>query len=350
MLGISGAGKTSYMAGLAQRMCNVGVGGFTIAPTGSNAAAAAVERSRFTQLMFSSNDYYFPPGTISTSKWIFALSKNGKAGPLFEWVDFRGGFIDQLHRGVDETSRSQVEEFLRYAQASDALLIFVDSVRLYRYQDNPSALEAFIRVSPLFQYLIDISREDCSRPGRSIIIVNTKADSDLLPSDMQRDNFMPLNLLSHRLFRRHIDPLFAFGWHVGFCSVGAVGIGSVKSTENPPKSFREPPEISVSISNHPNPINVETPLLYCLLQEVRRISALGENRVAQLDYERSRLEKERTLWNYALSKIQGTPLAGDMVRDIEVKLRQEKNVLHSFRSLMPDLEALVRGKILVASV
>jgi hypothetical protein len=345
MLGISGSGKTSYMAGLAQRMCNIGVGGFTISPTGHDAATAAIERSKFTRLMFSSNDYDFPPGTTNTTDWIFALSKDGGSGVHFEWIDFRGGFLDQLQTGIDPSSHSDVQTLLQYAQASDAILVFVDSIRLFKYQGNQAALEQNTRLPALFQYLIDSSISQGDNVKRTLVVVNTKADSDLLPQSLQANHFSQLNDLARRELEKYLQPLYKFGWNVAICSAGAVGIGCVTSIETPAKSFKQIATIAATITDHPNPVNVETPLLYCLLQEIRRISSLVSNSVAHKEYAKRKMERENVYLDYIKSALQKTETVGQRLSSIDKKLLEEKTLLKSFQSLIPELENLIRGKI-----
>lgn len=350
MLGISGSGKTSYMAGLAQKMSSIGVGGFTISPAGSDAAASAIERSKFAKLMFSNNDFDFPPGTTNTTNWVFSLAKHGVGSVFFEWVDFRGGFIDQIYTGVDDGARTDIEEFLRYAQASDAILIFVDAVRLYRTQGNRGAFERLTRLPALFQYLIDFSAQESSRVNRTLVVVNTKADSDLLPQSLQSNNFQQLNELSRRELASYIDPLHQFGWRVAICSTGAVGVGCVKSTEEPAKSFREAPRVSVEITADPNPANVETPLLFCLLQEIRKLTALATSSVHHREYVRQQIERESRLLDFLKVALQNSPTIRERIANLDTKLAEDRGLLASFQRLIPELEGLLRGKMLLISV
>jgi hypothetical protein len=352
MLGISGSGKTSYMAGLAQRMCNSGVMGITISPTAETSEASAVARSNFSRVQFANNKFQFPAGTMSTTNWNFALARAGKHVCHFDWVDFRGGFIDQLHTGVDTDKKGDIEGFLSYAQASDGILVFVDMIQAYRLRDDQDAFEHFSRLPAIFRFLIDTTstRRSMTVSPKSLVIVGTKADSDLLPKDLQTENFSGLNELLRRQIFRYAAPLLSSGWKIAVCSVGAVGLGKVTSTEAASDSVLEPPTVVTKITGMPSPINVEVPLLYCLLHELRKIVDLGSSRIAHNEDLAARARGEKGLGDWMISLLTKAPSAAEQLIDYERRIAAERNLLTQFLPAIPEIEEILRPKLVALSI
>ena len=342
MLGISGSGKTSFMAGLAQRMSQDSVSGYTISPAALSAMDAAFARANLQQIQFAQNNFTFPIGTTSTTTWTFNLLRSGKEVCFFEWIDFRGGYLDQLHDGIKEGNETELQEFLAYVQASDAVIIFVDSIRAVKYHKSPGAFQQFTKVPGIFRFLIDISRN--SRP-KTFIIVGTKADSDLIPPALQANGFAGLSNIVAEATKSFYTPLLENHWSGAIASVGAVGVGKVVSTVKVASSFREVDMVSTEIKDFPDPVNVELPVLYCLYEELRKAVAVGSRRIGQQNDEIERILAEKTLLNFLWAKIAKVPTPGEEAEHLRKRVENERRVLMAFAPAVPDLEKIVRQRV-----
>lgn len=346
MLGISGSGKTTYMAGLAQQMFENTVGdGYTISPSADDLGDGAVDKSNFSRLLLANNDFNFPAGTTGTTNWEFNLCKGGTDVCFFEWIDFRGGYIDQLSDGIDSASKTEVSGLLTYIEASDAVIVFIDAIRAFRYRKNKQEARHHTKAAGMFHLLRHIAQNNSER---TFIVVGTKADSDLIDQSLQKNNFAGLNELLSELFSDLYSPLLDAGWKGAIASVGAVGVGKV-SSKMPETDFREVPTISTQIIGFPEPINVETPLLYCLLQELRKHTSRGGNRVANDEKELIRVKAEVNLITDIFMKIAEGKSLSQRIKEWSTKLENEKAVLARFSNSIPELEKIVREKIKVLS-
>ena len=342
MLGISGSGKTSFMAGLAQRLSQDSVSGYTISPAANSAMDAAFARANLQQIQFAQNDFTFPIGTTSTTTWTFNLLRGGREVCYFEWIDFRGGYLDQLHDGIKKGNETELQEFLTYVQASDAVLIFVDSIRAFRYHKTPAAFQQHTKVPGIFRFLIDIARS--GRP-KTFVIVGTKADSDLIPTELQANSFLGMSNVLAEATRTFYAPLLENHWCGAVASVGAVGIGKVASTVKAATSFREVDMVTTSITDFPDPVNVELPVLYCLYEELRKAVAVGTKRINQQNYELDRVLAERNLLNFLWAKIAKVPTPAEEAEHLKRRIGDEREVLLAFAPAVPELDRIVRQRV-----
>ena len=120
MVGHSGAGKTSFMAGLYKRLGdeNSGYGMY------------AVDRRQHVQLQrlaTALSQGIYPAGTDVQSSYSFKFTRNGKAVMPIEWIDYRGGALTS----ADENDEEQ-QQLAADISSSDALIVFLDGTKMER--------------------------------------------------------------------------------------------------------------------------------------------------------------------------------------------------------------------------
>ena len=56
----------------------------------------------------------------------------------FEWIDYRGGILEEIHNPnleSDETTKAEVDELLGHISLSDGVLLFADAIALTHYNN-----------------------------------------------------------------------------------------------------------------------------------------------------------------------------------------------------------------------
>jgi PII-like signaling protein len=282
---------------------------------------------------------------MSTTNWTFNLCNKGSKVCFFDWIDFRGGYLDQLQDGVSIDSEPEVKELLTYISGSDAVIVFIDSILVHHYHTNRDAALHFTKARAIFQFLIDVANENYNK---TFIIVGTKADSDIIPSILQEKDFNGLIGLIDEIFRDLYTPLLDLGWKGAITCVGAVGLGRVKSVTEA-KSFKQAITVITEIIDLPQPVNVEIPLLYCLLQELRRNASRGDASIAVTTDDIKRVQADATIMNMIVAKITNTQTPNERRDALLRMLQAERDLLYRFKPAIPDLERIIRHKLKVLS-
>lgn len=129
MIGHSGSGKTTYMAGLYSQMKS-GVVGFTIDSnfseyyrnntTDCSYSSFIKQEQDLDKIALDLHKGLYPPPTMIRQEYYFNLVCKGHSIP-FNWYDYRGGVL------MEKTaSSSDAEELVRKIQYADALVVFID--------------------------------------------------------------------------------------------------------------------------------------------------------------------------------------------------------------------------------
>lgn len=126
MIGHSGSGKTTFMAGLYARMKD-GVAGFGI---DSNFYEYYKKQKNYHGFLQQKKDLdtivsdlfmeKYPSPTMIRQEYYFNLVCNGYSIP-FNWYDYRGGALMEK-----VGSSSDAEDFVKKIQSADAMVIFID--------------------------------------------------------------------------------------------------------------------------------------------------------------------------------------------------------------------------------
>src|SRR5262245_35839064 len=115
MVGKSGSGKTTYMAALHEVLGVRRVKDFGIDQPAKNLIEAVSKKGKFEQLAFAARDFNFPPATQQTTLWSFDLLYGSRFVCNFEWIDYRGGILEDVFNPdleSDERKQKEVHELL----------------------------------------------------------------------------------------------------------------------------------------------------------------------------------------------------------------------------------------------
>lgn len=323
MIGKSGCGKTSYMSGLYHVLGENPTDSISMSQTASSFQEGVVKSGNLAQISFRKRGFQFPMGTTITTSWAFNIKHYHEIMFKMEWIDYRGGIIDDIFNpdeiAGDNHRQKQIIELLKHISDSDSILLFLDSVILTsyddvderRYQSGASAIETILDNFSTFN------------PGKQLkmVIVLTKADSDLIDASYKENNFEKLIELGvNTLSRVPAMCKNTNGWQGGIVAVGSVGEGRVRSNKIIPTDFRDPIIISSEISAHPRPLNVELPLYYIFYLNLEEANNRINYSVTQKtrDYDNT-LKKD----NY-ISGIREILTGKNELRDTAEKIAQEK--------------------------
>lgn len=118
MVGHSGAGKTSFMAGMYKFLGN-SKEGYGIRAVNSN------QGQQLAHMAKNLDDGIYPAGTDIQQVYNFWLTCNGKDVISFNWMDYRGGILL-----TDDPDEEDMNKFMEAIKKADALIVFLDGQKL----------------------------------------------------------------------------------------------------------------------------------------------------------------------------------------------------------------------------
>lgn len=116
MIGHSGAGKTSFMAGMYKYLGD-DTTGFGIKSKNPQ------QKARLEKMAADLSRNKYPSPTDIQAKYEFAFTVLGKELVPFNWLDYRGGVLT-------DDSEEEMDSFLEAIKYSDALVVFLDGQKL----------------------------------------------------------------------------------------------------------------------------------------------------------------------------------------------------------------------------
>ena len=150
-LGLSGSGKTCFMAGMYYKM-SAGADGYTL-KTGDDEALKLT--SYYEKMRDRSGTERFPETTNQSSHYTFELQYMYKTIETFQWVDYTGGLLRNKNSG-------DAEEYQKLKTAianSEVLYIFVDGGLFLEDDELVSASNDKEKT----EILVDVIQESCAR-------------------------------------------------------------------------------------------------------------------------------------------------------------------------------------------
>lgn len=340
MVGKSGSGKTTYMAALHEVLGVNRVNEFYIAPTAADFRDGISKIGQFEQLSFRFRDFGFPPGTTQSTLWSFDLLHKNKFVSSFEWIDYRGGILEEINNpnlDSDETIKAEVDELLGHISLSDSVLLFADAITLTSYNNTSER-----RLHSGAQVINNLFRlYSIHNPNRklTLMIILTKADSDLISQEWKQDNYAQLIDIGLDTFDEVVSmtKYNSPNWKGGIIAIGSVGEGKLYSERSIPKDFRDPIIVKTKITGFPEPINVEHPLFYCIGSNLEEQMHLAERNASE--YQRRvnvALAKSNILREF-WSMVTGMPSPNDIALEFRRKYQIEMENLRSIRPFISPL-------------
>ncbi len=150
-LGLSGSGKTCFMAGMYYKMSG-GVSGYTLKAGDDD----SVNLTAYYEQMMNSDSGAdrFPGGTNQSSDYSFELQYGYKTLEKFRWIDYAGGTLKNKNTGDAEEYQQLKNDIAK----SEMLYIFVDG-GLFQDEDVEYAPNDSAKIDTL----TDIIMDNCSR-------------------------------------------------------------------------------------------------------------------------------------------------------------------------------------------
>lgn len=266
MLGVSGVGKTSYMAGMFRAFVE---GAFPLpnnnyitmkeVPQNETEASYIGLKTIFRLNNFKRTRSGFPIGTDDDADAVvtnYCMSLNFT--DTYAWpvrlIDYRGGFInDSTHfndssKADSDDAEHDMKLFVDTLKDSDVLLILVDGIYLAQYvqcrdhknvrpgADCKNLLER-IGVNHITTLFTSLSSEFSGKP-LCVELVITKTDSTLIPQDLKNDHCKKLCEEAKNVFRAintmceaHTSARYGSNqWHYGVIPVTLAGEGNCESS------------------------------------------------------------------------------------------------------------------------
>jgi hypothetical protein len=311
MIGKSGVGKTSFMSGMHEALNENSILNFSIIPSASNLSDAVTQAGKFDAISYKRNNYSFPPGTQKTTLWSFDLCYASSTICELEWIDYRGGILDDMFSSANAelpSRNKEIEELLGHISISNGVILFADSVMLSRYDDKTE--RSHHSGARVINRLLKLFANQYPNRNLSLVIALTKADSELIKVEHKADDYKILIERGKEAFEEVINLChLSYGrWYGGILPIGCVGEGKVESSITPSGSFHLPMTVNTKITGLPTPFNVEHPLFY----------TIGYTLSTMKDVTNSKIE-------YYKQQIQAELEKSSILRDFWCKIRKSEN-------------------------
>lgn len=348
MIGKSGSGKTSYMTGLHDTLSTGRVNDFFMAPTANNLSSAVKNQGKFNEISFEHLDYNFPSGTQQTTVWSFDLLHARDTVCELEWIDYRGGILDEVFSSKDIGDNSEVQELLGHISLSNAVLLFTDSILLAHY-NNDRTVESHTGARVINQLLRQYSIHYPNR-NLNIVIVLTKADSDAIPEKFVENDYRLLIQKAKTIYSEVVSLCRTHSprWTGGIVPVGIVGRGNTRTKKTGGQTFRDLPEVETTIVNMPEPFNVELPLFFAIGQTLDKMRYVTEANLSeykrQTEAALKKSGKLRDIWckiadlpNPRETAVHFSTLMQKEMRNLNSISANLQPLIHSYKSKVPKI-------------
>ena len=340
MLGLSGSGKTSYMAGLYEVLGANSLEGFKIRPTSLVPDGDWIaESGKFEKISFGARNFDYPPGTKKTTVWSFDLLYESSFVTSISWIDYRGGVLKVQPDDAPEDPEilESLREIATHISISNAVIIFVDSVSLTSYKNLK---EASFK-SGVNRLVNVLSRFDQQFPFRPLTYVIALSKADAVDKKWQEDNFGKLVSLAQDTFKELIDlhKRNVSHWTGAIIPVSAVGLGNAENHIRLPKHLQDSLEMSSKLISFPEPLNVAHALAFCICQTLRRSRDVAQQTLSD---QRDQIEKLLKASNWAKnlwSALTGKQTSQEIASEI---YKQQQSTFASLQQFERFIEPLCR--------
>ena len=247
MMGGSSAGKSVYMHALFQ-LLKYSLPGDDGPLGGHNINGAAddvptqiqrdkeIEKFTWKRIIEENKELVFPRGNEVTEQWVFSLTHGNDVICKFEWIDYRGALIGDL-----DASSPEAEELREIIEKSDGLILFVDPISLFYYEDDQQKMIKS-GITALRDTIMSLTIQ-LSKLDKSVSIILAKSDSDLISQDVAQpglirgDQENQLNKAYAGLIKAYLkhgkvlnNVLLNAGWPTAITPVGSLGHSRTKTT------------------------------------------------------------------------------------------------------------------------
>ena len=297
MIGISGSGKTSYMAGLYESLGVETFQGFRIESTIINSEVddlpEVLEVGNFDSISFS-NHKGFPPGTQKTTLWSFNLFHHQDKIARFHWIDYRGGILTDPRKDFNnnEEKMDELREVNTHIHFSNAVMIFIDSIILTKYE-NISKARRESGVDMITNLLLKI---DSTTPNKNLTYMIVLTKSDAIDDEWKNNDYKKLLELGELAFKKFIEYARKKpNWVGGIVPITSVGDGKAKTEINLPENWYSPMEVKNTMIDFPKPKYVRDALFFVLGQTLKRNLEYSQLEISKQQKEKIEMLKKSNI-------------------------------------------------------
>lgn len=304
MVGVSGSGKTSYMAAMHEALASTNKSGFTIRTTLDETApleANIAEVGRFEAISFNNMNYNWPPGTVKTTLWDFDLYHNMEKITKFQWIDYRGGILTDALSG--KANEGETEELLQHIYLSNAVIMVADAYILTHYENLNEARKrsGAHTINKIFQTY------NAVYPNHDLVYILMLTKSDTIAPQWKENNYEPL-------MQRGLDAFDEIvtltkhnpNWVGGIVHVSAVGEGHAERTVLDPGDLQTPVQTQDKIVTYPEPRNAEHVIFFSLGEALEKMKKVAQQSAEKReDQIRESLQKTglvNNFWSWVTGK------------------------------------------------
>lgn len=223
MIGTSGSGKTVFSAGVYSVFMRKEFEGFSVYPRGDGLPSQLIEAHRFTRDYKSLANKRWPDGTKEFNLFPFDLYYQGRKITKFDWIDYRGGVLDDPNIDAEMAS-----DIYAHIAASDAVILFADAHKLTETYDPDEA--AFLSGADAVCQIISGFAKNYPGNKLSFLIALTKCDAISKEWKGKDNSYSPL--IEHGIKAFHpLGNIYKRErlWRGGIIPVSTMGEGTVNS-------------------------------------------------------------------------------------------------------------------------
>lgn len=292
MIGVTGSGKTSFLAGLYESLEVNEVEGYHIKTDAQNFHDSIINIGHWQEISFSDNELRFPAGTQQTKLWPCSLHHQSNFVCDIELLDYRGGIIKDISESkTDNTRETQLKEILQHIRFSDAVILFVDSIIL----TQPGGLKRGIAQSGINRIYEILEAYDRYYPNRSLNITAALTKADAVNAKWLNNDYKPLYEIGDEALRK-IARLISRNdhWNAGLVFISSVGEGKADTKVNYKQNHPlEYPSVETELIAYPEPMNIEQVLFHSIGQTLQERWQNAQKQIETYEEQIIRLEDEQ---------------------------------------------------------
>jgi hypothetical protein len=318
MVGVSGSGKTSFMAGLYEVLGTTNINGFHLRPMtnarqpapknpndiseATDATNAIISMGDWNKISFGGQGLNFPrAGTAYTTIWPFDLLHETNLVSSFRWIDYKGGLLEDISSSTSD--EKNLVQLLNTIFSSQAVMLFVDSIIITRYDDLDEA--RYWSGARQLNQIIETYNQHNRQSILTLTIVLTKADA--VEEKWKIDDYKTLIHRGLEVFEPIINLCHNNEprWRGGIVPVSAVGEGRAKTVVTEPETFQEPIKVETQLLAFPKPMNVDHALFFCIGTILEQLSKVTQHKIWDLDQKIKHAQKNPTAPRNLLANFMG---------------------------------------------
>lgn len=311
MLGKSGSGKTSFLAGLYEVLGAQSKFDFQLIPRAPTLVDSVIKYGQFQYLSFTNDGLEFPDANATkgeTTLWTFDLLHRLHPVEDMAWLDYRGGILDEVTSlGLD---KAELEVVLDDLTKSRTAVIFVDSFLLTLSTDLNEARAH--TGAGLFNNILETY--GLKNPNEHLICLIVLTKVDALETYWVANNYRELLQFAERVF----SPIVEYTrsrrrWVTGIVPVSVVGNGNAELEVIPaPDNAAHGVELVTRLVRPPEPQHVEHALFFCAEETFRNYRRQAMAHLAELTDKIAAVENEQRRQNHELPAEPGEKPAGHL--------------------------------------